>query len=72
MREIYDVRFNQDFIDGKKTKEEILEEFLNQFDGTRGNKDGKVSWEEWIDYYAEIRQCCPDAQYFVEMMESVW
>ena len=37
---IYDVRQNQDFIDGKKTKEEILGDFLDNFDGARGNNDG--------------------------------
>ena len=37
---IYDVRQNQDFIDGKKTKEEILGDCLDNFDGARGNNDG--------------------------------
>ena len=40
---IYDVSQNQDFIDGTKTRQEILEEFLNGFDGMRGNNDGTIS-----------------------------
>lgn len=33
---------------GKKTKEELLKEFLNQFETT---KDGKVTKEEFYDYF---------------------
>ena len=40
---IYDVSQNQDFIDGRKTREEILQEFLNGFDGMRGNNDGTIT-----------------------------
>lgn len=41
---IYDVSRNQDFIDGKKSKDEILMDFLNGFDGAKGNNDGVVTW----------------------------
>jgi len=27
-----------------RTDDELLERFLNEFDGTRGNNDGKVTW----------------------------
>lgn len=37
---IYDVTFNKDFKEGRKTKQEILDDFLNNFDGMRGNNDG--------------------------------
>lgn len=37
---IYDVSMNPEFLEGKKTKQEILEDFLNNFDGARGNNDG--------------------------------
>jgi calcyphosin len=37
---IYDVSMNPEFLEGRKTKNEILAEFLNNFDGARGNNDG--------------------------------
>ena len=37
---IYDVSMNAEFPEGRKTKNEILAEFLNNFDGARGNNDG--------------------------------
>ena len=47
-------------------------EFLNNFDGSRGNNDGKVSWNEWIDYYSDLSMSPPSEEYFVRMMESTW
>lgn len=41
---IYDVSMNPAFLEGRKTKDEILGEFLNQFDGVHGNNDGCVTW----------------------------
>ena len=69
---IYDVSQNQDFIDGKKTREEILQEFLNGFDGMRGNNDGVITKQEWTDYYTDLSMSLPSDEYFVRMMESVW
>ena len=37
---IYDVSQNQDFIDGKLTREEVIGQFLDGFDGMKGNNDG--------------------------------
>ena len=40
---LYDVRCHPKFIDGSLTKDEVLQEFLNSFDGLRGNNDGKIT-----------------------------
>lgn len=69
---IYDVSMNPEFLEGRKTKDEILAEFLNNFDGARGNNDGIVTWEEWCDYYGDLSMCTPSDEYFVKMMESTW
>jgi len=34
---------NPEYIEGKKSKESILKEFLNNFEGAKGNKDGTVT-----------------------------
>jgi Ca2+-binding EF-hand superfamily protein len=49
-----------------------LEEFLNGFDGMRGNNDGTISRQEWNDYYTDLSMSLPSDEYFVRMMESVW
>lgn len=69
---IYDVSMNPEFLEGKKTKNEILAEFLNNFDGARGNNDGQVTWNEFYDYYSDLSMSTPSDEYFVRMMESTW
>lgn len=63
---------NPDFIEGNKTKEEILRDFLDSFSGSRGNDDGEVTKEEWNNYYEELSTSIPADEYFVRMMEQVW
>ena len=63
---------NPEYIEGRKSKEQILTEFLQNFEGSRGNKDGKVSKSEFIDYYTDLSMSVPSDEYFVRMMESVW
>ena len=69
---IYDVSMNPEFLEGRKTREEILGDFLNNFDGARGNNDGKVTKQEWDDYYTDLSMSTPSDEYFVRMMESTW
>lgn len=37
---VYDVSCNPDFLEGRLNKQQILENFLNSFEGTSGNDDG--------------------------------
>jgi Ca2+-binding EF-hand superfamily protein len=69
---IYDVSKHPEFLERRKSKQEILGEFLNQFDGVRGNNDGTVTWEEFVDYYSDMSMSIPSDEYFVRMMESTW
>ncbi len=69
---VYDVTQNKEFKEGKKSKEEVLEDFLSGFEGVKGNRDGTITWEEWLDYYSDLSMSMPDDLYFVRMMEQVW
>lgn len=63
---------DKDFISGKKTKDQILEEFLDSFEGAKGNRDGVVTKKEFFDYYTDLAMSTPSDDYFVGMMESAW
>jgi len=63
---------HRDFIEKKKTKEEILNEFLNALQGPKGNKDGKITKEEFYDYYSDISMTIPQDDYFAAMIENAW
>jgi len=69
---LYDVSQHREFIEGTKTKDEILAEFLDSFDGVKGNNDGVVSKDEWHEYYTDLSVSVPSDDYFVQMMESTW
>jgi len=40
---IYDVSMNPEFLEGRKTRDEILRDFMSNFEGARGNADGVVT-----------------------------
>jgi Ca2+-binding EF-hand superfamily protein len=63
---------SKDYQSGKKTREEILQDFLNSFDGLRGNNDGVITYQEWVDYYTDLAMSTPSDEYFVVMMEQTW
>ncbi len=68
----YDVSKDKDFISGKKTKQQILLEFLNTFEGVQGNRDGAISKQEFVDYYTDLAMSTPSDDYFVGVLESAW
>ena len=49
-----------------------MSNFLNQFDGVRGNNDGKVTLDEFCGYYTDLSMSIPSDEYFIQMMESTW
>lgn len=72
VKNLYDPSHHKDFIEGTKSKDEVIKEFLNSFDGAKGNDDGVISRKEWDDYYTDLSMSLPSDDYFVAMMESVW
>jgi len=54
------------------TKDEVITEFLNSFDGMKGNNDGKITKQEFLDYYTDLAVSCPTEDYFCVMMEQTW
>mmetsp|Transcript_4292 Transcript_4292/g.5921 ORF Transcript_4292/g.5921 Transcript_4292/m.5921 type:complete len:311 (-) Transcript_4292:330-1262(-) len=71
--EKYVVDQHPDVQRGKARPEDVLEEFLEGFEGSRsGNSDGQVTWEEFSDYYHDLSASIPDDDYFCTIMEQSW
>ena len=66
----YDVSFHPDFIAKKKTKDQILREFLDVFDD--GEKDGVVTRDEFAKYYSAISASIDNDDYFELMIRNAW
>uniref|UniRef100_A0A7S1Q730 EF-hand domain-containing protein n=1 Tax=Neobodo designis TaxID=312471 RepID=A0A7S1Q730_NEODS len=65
----YDVSRHPAIIAGEKTKEEVVRDFIGDWDG---NRDGKITAAEWMDYYANISCTIDDDQYFELMIRNAW
>ena len=67
---IYDASFHPDFASGRKTKEEVLREFMQIWETHR--KDGIVTKEEFIDYYKDVSASIDNDDYFELMIRNAW
>jgi Ca2+-binding EF-hand superfamily protein len=67
----YDVSMHPEYISGKRTKEDILREFLDGFD-VGGVKDGVVTRAEFQNYYSTISCSIARDDYFELMIRNAW
>ena len=78
IRENYNAKFHPDVQSGKKTEEEVLAEFLDTFEyqfsllNDGKSRDGKITMEEFLEYYNNISMSIKDDEYFEEMIKSVY
>ncbi len=73
----YDASKHPDVRSGKKSENEVLSEFLETFETHHnvmhnGQSDGKVSVEEFIEYYTNISANIDSDAYFDLMMSNAW
>ncbi len=64
----YDVSCHPDFQSGRKTKEEVLLEFMGVWETHK--KDGIVTREEFSDYYKDISASIDRDDYFELMIRN--
>jgi len=74
---VYNAKKHPDVINGKKTEDEILGEFLDTFEAHyamnhEGSRDGKITLDEWMEYYNNVSMSIDDDKYFELMMNSAW
>jgi Ca2+-binding EF-hand superfamily protein len=74
---VYNASKHPDVIQGKKTEDQILQEFLETFETqhamrNNGTPDYVVTKEEFIEYYNNISASIDDDQYFKLMIENAW
>lgn len=77
LRGVYTADKHPDVIQGKKTEDDILNEFLETFEVAhsireQATPDHVVTKEEFIEYYNCISSSIDDDNYFVLMMDNAW
>ena len=73
----YNASMHPDVKSGKRTEDEILTEFLETFEQhyntiTGGKSDGKITPEEWLEYYTHVSASIDSDAYFELMMSNTW
>ena len=66
----YDVTHHPKFKSGEATTDDILGEFMSQWDTIKA--DGKVCLEEFEDYYTDVSASIDEDNYFELMMRNAW
>eukprot|EP00826_Nyctotherus_ovalis_P043539 TRINITY_DN4598_c0_g1_i1.p1 TRINITY_DN4598_c0_g1~~TRINITY_DN4598_c0_g1_i1.p1 ORF type:complete len:370 (-),score=130.89 TRINITY_DN4598_c0_g1_i1:160-1269(-) len=66
----YNVEDNPKFISGKKTRKEVLEELMEEWDHVRWKK--AVSVEDFEEYYGDISPAIAKDDYFDSVVRSSW
>ena len=77
IKDTYNAKKHPDVIQGKKSEDQILMEFLETFEThhslkNRTERDSRVSLEEFVEYYANISASIDNDEYFALMMNNSW
>jgi hypothetical protein len=68
---VYDASKHPDVLSGKRSSNEILREFLDTFD-VGGEVDGKVTRQEFTNYYSNLGATIDNDDYFELMIRNAW
>ncbi|XP_064625667.1 calcyphosin-like protein isoform X1 [Lineus longissimus] len=71
LKGVYNVKHNPKYLNGEMDEDQILTEFLNRFD-TPNEADGKVTREEFLNYYTGVSASIDSDVYFDLMMRNAW
>lgn len=81
VKTVYNAANHPDVKAGKKTEEDIVNDFLETFevhrtlsrgDSKSKKNDGIVTFSEFVDYYSNVSASIDDDQYFKLMMTNAW
>lgn len=70
LKGVYKVNKHPKYISGELTEDQVLGEFLSSFDSQE--KDGKVTEEEFQNYYCGVSASIDSDAYFDLMMRNAW
>ncbi|KAG9265590.1 calcyphosine-like b isoform X1 [Astyanax mexicanus] len=70
LRGVYNVKNHPKYQNGEWTEDQIFRKFLDSFDSD--DKDGKVTQEEFMNYYAGVSASIDTDVYFIVMMKNAW
>ncbi|XP_051790991.1 calcyphosin-like protein isoform X2 [Erpetoichthys calabaricus] len=71
LRNVYNARHHPKYQNGEWTEDQVFRAFLDNFDSPY-DKDGKVSKDEFLNYYAGVSASIDSDAYFLLCMKTSW
>jgi len=71
LRGVYNARHHKKYVNGEWTEEQVFASFLSSFDSPN-DPDGKVTHEEFVNYYSGLSASIDNDAYFDLMMRNAW
>ncbi|CAN8219839.1 unnamed protein product [Coccothraustes coccothraustes] len=71
LRGMYNAKYHPKYLNGDWTEDQVFTAFLDNFDSPH-DKDGKVTTEEFMNYYAGISTSIDADIYFIIMIKTAW
>ncbi|XP_022077665.1 calcyphosine-like b isoform X2 [Acanthochromis polyacanthus] len=68
---VYNAKHHPRYQNGEWTEEQVFRTFLDNFDSPY-DKDGKVTKEEFMNYYCGVSASIDSDVYFILMMKNAW
>ncbi|XP_062269014.1 calcyphosine-like b isoform X1 [Platichthys flesus] len=71
LRGVYNAKYHPKYQNGEWTEDQVFRTFLDSFD-TPYDKDGKVTKDEFLNYYCGVSASIDSDVYFILMMTNAW
>uniref|UniRef100_A0A8C9S746 Calcyphosine-like b n=1 Tax=Scleropages formosus TaxID=113540 RepID=A0A8C9S746_SCLFO len=71
LKGVYNAKHHPKYQNGEWTEEQVFRTFLDNFDSPY-DKDGKVTQDEFMNYYAGVSASIDSDVYFIVMMRNAW
>uniref|UniRef100_A0A3B4VGR8 Calcyphosine-like b n=2 Tax=Seriola dumerili TaxID=41447 RepID=A0A3B4VGR8_SERDU len=68
---VYNAKYHPKYQNGEWTEDQVFRKFLDSFDSPY-DKDGKVTKEEFLNYYCGVSASIDSDVYFILMMRNAW
>ncbi|CAM9198687.1 calcyphosin-like protein [Lampetra fluviatilis] len=68
---VYNAKHHPKFQNGEWSEEQVFRSFLDNFDSPY-DKDGKITAEEFLNYYSGVSASVDTDVYFIVMMKNAW
>lgn len=69
---VFDAKGHPEVKAGKRSETSVLTEMLTNFEGKKGNRDGTVTLEEWVDYYEDLSSSVEHDDHFAQIIIGAW